>query len=188
MSLIHSLSPRKAPPPPAGRPVAPEKRVAAFLARLHDDPLEAGAPAAAAVSWPRPFAAQAGGPRIPLPGACPPWLPTALPVPGSAEWLGELLVTSAGCCRVRYTPAGAQHNRSAPASLEAVKSANRHVCPPTVTNRAQHLDRLRDRSHGGWRELVESRRHEYRHRRHQRLPHHPPLHPVLPGERGATSE
>lgn len=109
MSLIHSRSKDQAQAVSAD--IAPG-RVAGFLRMLHDDPIEAGSGAAGTspADWPRPFAAREGGPRIRLSGARLPWAPGPLPVPGSAAWLGELLITTAGCCRVRYSPAGAQHN------------------------------------------------------------------------------
>ena len=109
MSLIHSPSKDQAQAVSAG---AAPGQVARFLRLLHDDPIEAGSAAAGAspADWPRPFAAREGGPRIRLSGARLPWALGPRPVPGSEAWLGELLITSAGCCRVRYSPAGAQHN------------------------------------------------------------------------------
>lgn len=109
MPLIHSRSKDQAQTESAD---TTSGQVAGFLRMLHDDPLEAGSAAAgnSPADWPRPFAAREGGPRIRLSGARLPWALGPLPVPGSVAWLGELLVNSAGCCRVRYSPAGAQHN------------------------------------------------------------------------------
>lgn len=77
--------------------------VADFLAWLHSDPLGVGPPGQVAV----PLSVTDLG-RLPLSGARPGWLPAPTVVPGSFEWLGDLLFRAVGCQRVSWSPDGSR--------------------------------------------------------------------------------